>query len=385
MSAAGDNVVEVLPARLYWICTDSPPRGIPNAFYFNVDAELRYAPFFADFGPVCIARVCWFATELARVLQAAGNSGSVVYHQTATAAHARANSAFIAGCFMIAQLGLGWEETARRFEAVVPPFAPFRDASCGPCSHACTLRHCFRGFEHALRAGLIDPPAFDARQYEFLEKAQNGDLTWIVPGKLLALSTPGERGSARCSLDLPGYIELFKRLGVGLVIQLNRSSYDTQAFAAAGVAHLDLSFPDGSTPSADIINRFLDAVEGARGAVAVHCKAGLGRTGTLIAVYLMKHYRFCGSDAIAFLRIMRPGSILGPQQHFLVHNQRLFWRLYSPLFRAATPEFAAFVQRLHDTDDCAAAPAPFDALPPAEQRGQGERLLRAKGLAAQTL
>lgn len=45
--------------------------------------------------------------------------------------------------------------------------------------------------------------------------------------------------------------------------------------------------------------------------------AGLGRTGTLIGCYLMKHYRFTAAEAIAWIRICRPGSIIGPQQNFL--------------------------------------------------------------------
>ena len=45
--------------------------------------------------------------------------------------------------------------------------------------------------------------------------------------------------------------------------------------------------------------------------------AGLGRTGTLIACYVMKHYRFTHAEIIAWIRICRPGSIIGPQQHFL--------------------------------------------------------------------
>lgn len=45
--------------------------------------------------------------------------------------------------------------------------------------------------------------------------------------------------------------------------------------------------------------------------------AGLGRTGTLIACYIMKHYKFTHAEAIAWIRICRPGSIIGPQQHFL--------------------------------------------------------------------
>lgn len=46
-------------------------------------------------------------------------------------------------------------------------------------------------------------------------------------------------------------------------------------------------------------------------------KAGLGRTGTLIGCYLMKHYHMTAAEVIAWIRIARPGSILGPQQHYL--------------------------------------------------------------------
>jgi len=45
--------------------------------------------------------------------------------------------------------------------------------------------------------------------------------------------------------------------------------------------------------------------------------AGLGRTGTLIACYMMKHYRLTAAECVAWIRIARPGSIIGPQQHYL--------------------------------------------------------------------
>ena len=80
-----------------------------------------------------------------------------------------------------------------------------------------------------------------------------------------------------------------------------------------GVKHLDLYFLDGSTPPDDIVEKFLDAVEKEKGAVAVHCKAGLGRTGSLIALYCMKHFGFPPAPFIGWIRIARPGSILGPQ------------------------------------------------------------------------
>jgi cell division cycle 14 len=43
----------------------------------------------------------------------------------------------------------------------------------------------------------------------------------------------------------------------------------------------------------------------------VHCKAGLGRTGSCIGAYVMKHYRFTAEELIGWIRIARPGSIIG--------------------------------------------------------------------------
>jgi len=110
-------------------------------------------------------------------------------------------------------------------------------------------------------------------------------------------------------------------MGVSLVIRLNRPQYDKEKFVKAGIKHLDLYFLDGSTPKDSIINTFLSTVEAEKGVVAIHCKAGLGRTGSLIAMYCMRHYRFPAADFIGWIRICRPGSILGPQQQFLNEKQ----------------------------------------------------------------
>lgn len=45
--------------------------------------------------------------------------------------------------------------------------------------------------------------------------------------------------------------------------------------------------------------------------MAVHCRAGLGRTGTLIAAYIMNKYGFEPRSLIGWLRIARPGSVIG--------------------------------------------------------------------------
>ena len=66
-------------------------------------------------------------------------------------------------------------------------------------------------------------------------------------------------------------------------------------------------------------------MESEKGAIAIHCKAGLGRAGTMSALYIMKHYGFTAAEAIGWLRVTRPGSIIGPQQHYLASMQQTMW------------------------------------------------------------
>lgn len=210
-------------------------------------------------------------------------------------------------------------------------------------------------------------------EYEHYERAENGDLNWIIPGKFLAFSGPhpkskienGKRrardffpsflSSSRKNMDIfslsgyplhapEAYIPYFRKHNVTTIIRLNKKMYDAKRFTETGFEHHDLFFVDGSTPNDSIVRKFLNICEIAEGAIAVHCKgripgifllsvvaesidsfsvvfffipAGLGRTGTLIGCYMMKHYRLTAAEAIAWIRICRPGSIIGPQQNFV--------------------------------------------------------------------
>ena len=73
----------------------------------------------------------------------------------------------------------------------------------------------------------------------------------------------------------------------------------------------------------EIVRKFLQLAETEKGAIAVHCKAGLGRTGTLIGCFSMKHYYFPAAAFIGWIRIVRPGSILGPQQNYLIEMEKV--------------------------------------------------------------
>ena len=147
----------------------------------------------------------------------------------------------------------------------------------------------------------------------------------IIPGKFVAFMGPIEQRDAHHryghhpnKYHLNKYSDIFKNIGVSRVIRLNEEKYDRQSFLDKGIAHNDLFFVDGSTPPDSIVEKFFDVVESHfekanSGAIAIHCKAGLGRTGTLIGLWAMKHFQIPAEAFIGWIRIARPGSILGPQ------------------------------------------------------------------------
>lgn len=120
----------------------------------------------------------------------------------------------------------------------------------------------------------------------------------------------------------------FTSRNVGLVVRLNSELYSPSYFTALGIEHLDMIFDDGTCPPLPLVRKFIDLahemIQGKNKAIAVHCKAGLGRTGCLIGAYLIYRYAFTANECIAFMRFMRPGMVVGPQQHWLHLNQHQF-------------------------------------------------------------
>ncbi|KAI4494087.1 hypothetical protein M0802_009241 [Mischocyttarus mexicanus] len=177
-------------------------------------------------------------------------------------------------------------------------------------------KYCLNAIYKAASFGIFNFDDFDLTEYEKYEQTQNGDLNWMVPEKLLAFLTPStENGTIYHPPEC--YINYFLNNNVVAVVRLNKKTYDSNSFTKAGISHYDMFMPDGTVPPKRILYKFLKLVETTNGAIAVHCKAGLGRTGSLIAAYLIKHYTMTAREAIAWTRICRTGSVIGHQQAWL--------------------------------------------------------------------
>ncbi|OMJ75408.1 hypothetical protein SteCoe_25448 [Stentor coeruleus] len=312
--------VEIISNRLYWISDKNPPRNHANSYYFCIDNELVYQPFCSDFGPLSIGMTYKFCIELEKLIKNPAYSSYKIYHYTTLNPQKRSNAAYLIGAFQILVLNRSAQESWNPF-TILPAFLDFRDAGYGGCTYRCTILHCLKGLEKAIQLGWFDYKKFNIHEYEFYEKVENGDWNWVIPNKMLAFASPSPASSDNDGFKVwtpEDYAPLFKSLGITAVVRLNNKTYEAERFTQRGVKHYDLYFLDGSVPSDNIIKEFLRIAETETGALAVHCKAGLGRTGTLIGIYSMKHFDFPAADFIGWIRLCRPGSVLGPQQQFLV-------------------------------------------------------------------
>lgn len=373
--------IEIIPNRLYWISDNFPPTGFSDSFYFSIDKDLQYIPYHHDFGPLHIGNVYKFVVEVDRLLNSKTSSSTALYHWTGAAPDKRSNSVLLMCAFQVLVLGKTAEEAFDKFKKIKLTLEDYCDASYRPHPYRCSILDCLRGLEYATALGWFNLKSFNLKEYTFYEDVDNGDLNWVVPDKFLAFSTPndGVHRSSRKPFTAEEIVPVLKKFKVGLVVRLNDALYDRNKLIRAGIDHRDIFFEDGSCPTLDQIDTFISECESARGAVAVHCKAGLGRTGTMIGMYLMKHYQIPAPALIGWMRLARPGMVLGPQQYFLCKMQDQMLKQGQDLLTLKLPEklIAKMARVAKETqlrfERCK---SPINYFKKEDQ--QGDRLLRMK-------
>lgn len=252
---------------------------------------------------------------------------------------------------------------------VDPPLMPFRDAGYSQADYGITVQDVVYGVWKAKEEKCIDLDNFDLDEYERFERVEHGDFNWVTPN-FLAFASPQHTPVAKITEDS----ELFKLLprdldavdahptlpqpfknvlthfaerNIGLVVRLNSHLYSPSYFEALGIQHIDMIFDDGTCPPLTTVRKFIrlahEMITVKKKGIAVHCKAGLGRTGCLIGAYLIYRHGFTADEVISFMRFMRPGMVVGPQQHWLHLNQGTFreWWIEERVERRLRREMAA--------------------------------------------
>ncbi|XP_016069812.1 PREDICTED: protein tyrosine phosphatase domain-containing protein 1 isoform X2 [Miniopterus natalensis] len=175
------------------------------------------------------------------------------------------------------------------------------------CSMACGGRAC-----------KYENPARWSKQ----EQAIKGIYSSWVTDSILAMARPSTE-----LLEKYCIIEQFRSHGLKTIINLQRPgehascgnpleqesgfTYLPEAFMEAGIYFYNFGWKDYGVASLTTILDMVKVMTFAlqEGKVAIHCHAGLGRTGVLIACYLVFATRMTADQAIVFVRAKRPNSI----------------------------------------------------------------------------
>lgn len=135
-------------------------------------------------------------------------------------------------------------------------------------------------------------------------------FSWVDPPRLAAFARPDGLDEFRW----------LRENGVQLLISLTETPPFHRWLDDAGLLGLHLPVADFHAPSPEQLEQCLSAIRRANEqklGVGVHCMAGLGRTGTVLASYFVVQ-GYSPADAIAHVRSLRPGSIETPEQESAV-------------------------------------------------------------------
>ncbi len=131
---------------------------------------------------------------------------------------------------------------------------------------------------------------------------------WVVPGRLLAGEYPGSFNTIQARQRL----NVFLQAGFNSFVDLTRDNelmpyepflYEQARIAGADAAYCRFPIRDRGLPSVKTMKAILDELdqllaEGKK--VYLHCWGGVGRTGTVVGCYLVRH-GLTGEQALAQL------------------------------------------------------------------------------------
>ncbi len=137
------------------------------------------------------------------------------------------------------------------------------------------------------------------------------NFSWLIEDEIAGMARPASSVKA---------FEILKDNDIGAIVSLSEFSLSKGLIEEFGFEVRHIPLKDFSTPSIKQIDDFMAFAKKVRAdgkKLVVHCDAGVGRTGTMLACYLVsKGYN--AVKAIEEVRKKRPGSVETKEQEEIV-------------------------------------------------------------------
>lgn len=133
---------------------------------------------------------------------------------------------------------------------------------------------------------------------------------WILAGKILASVYPS---------GMEYLIHLRDKEGITTSINLTESPWPADWIEGSRIRHHHFPVIDMSVPTEIVAKDIISLIDSGPGPVMIHCAAGIGRTGTVIALYLVDH-GMEPEKAISYVRKKRYGSVQTLSQEMMVRR-----------------------------------------------------------------
>jgi protein tyrosine phosphatase type IVA len=128
--------------------------------------------------------------------------------------------------------------------------------------------------------------------------------------------------------NLHMYIKEMRKHHVTQVVRVCEPTYNSSELNNAGICLHEMEYKDGTSPSAELIAKWLQIVEDtfyknnnsaadAAPCIAVHCVAGLGRAPVMVAIALIEFANMDPVEAVSMIRAKRRGAINEKQLLYL--------------------------------------------------------------------
>jgi len=144
------------------------------------------------------------------------------------------------------------------------------------------------------------------------------NFSWIIENKLAGSAIPTSIDEVQWAIEQ----------GVKSIVTIREDPLDDDWVKDVNYLHVssnDMGVPEfvDLTYAVDFIHRRITNNE----PVMVHCLAGMGRTGTILACYLIKYQKMSANEATEKVREKRPGSIQSyPQEEIIFRFEKFLKR-----------------------------------------------------------